>query len=100
MKTKDTTPRPTAWREYRFVLTSAAKRLTPLPLSVPLELIGFCGPNTKKTRHSRCSGAAPGRCSPVLCTCFAEQNRQKREGSRGFLRFLRFCLCVWGFREN
>ena len=32
--------------------------------------------------------------------CFAPQNRQKREGSRGFVRNLRFGWCVWGFREK
>ena len=35
-----------------------------------------------------------------VCACFAPQNRQKREGSRGFVRILRFCLCVWSFREK
>ena len=36
----------------------------------------------------------------LVFACFAEQNRQKREGSRGFVRILRFCLCVGGFREQ
>ena len=49
-----------------------------------------------------CSGAAPG-CwvLPVLLRKMYPQNRQKkREESRGFVRVLRFCLCVVGFRET
>ena len=43
------------------------------------------------------------RCTGLVFACFAPQNRQKREGKPRFcphFAVLRFCLCVWGFREK
>ena len=71
------------------------EKLTPPPLSVPLELIKFCGSKTHKSLFK-----VLRRRTGLVFACFAPQNRQKREGSRGFVRILRFCLCVWGFREK
>ena len=78
-----------------FAHVGREKLITPPPLSVPLELIKFCGSKTKKSLFK-----VLRRRIGLVFAYFAPQNRQKREGSRGFVRMLRFCLCVWGFREK
>ena len=87
------------WRE-RFPMAGmplfahvGRKKLTWPRLAVPLELITFCGYKTQKSLFK-----VLRRRTGLVFACFAPQNRQKREGSRGFVRMLRFCLFGWGFR--
>ena len=66
------------------------KLTPPPPLSVPLELSKFCGPKTPKPLFK-----VLRRRTGLIFACFAPQNRQTREGSRGFVGIWRFFLCVW-----
>jgi len=106
-------PAPTrllaGWCRFKPIATAGARmagmplfahvgreKLTPPPRSAALKLIKFCGSKTPKSLFE-----VPRRRTGLVFARFAPQNRQKREESRGFVRFfLRLCQCVGGFREK
>ena len=74
-----------SWRECRFLLTTAAKKITPPPLSAPLKIIEFCG---TKAQISLTQGAqAPHRagfCVFRSAAKHAKKNERKAEFSPNF----------------